>query len=57
MSVEGTWDLSISTPIGTFKTVADLKSRGGTLTGIARGAGEEVTLRDIAVDGDQLTWT
>jgi hypothetical protein len=60
MSVEGTWDLSISTPIGKIKAVVDITSRGGALTGIARGAGEEVNeevkLRDVTVDGDELTW-
>jgi hypothetical protein len=57
MSVEGTWDLSISTPIGKIKAVIDIKSHGGALTGTALGAGEEVTLRDVTVDGDQFTWT
>lgn len=26
------------------------------LTGVARGAGEEVPLADISLDGDRLTW-
>jgi hypothetical protein len=57
MSVEGTWDLSIATPIGTIKAVVDLKSRAGALTGTAHGAGEEVPLRDVILNGGQLTWT
>ncbi|HEV2372474.1 MAG TPA: hypothetical protein VGS19_09900 [Streptosporangiaceae bacterium] len=57
MSAEGTWDLSISTPIGKIKAVVDLMSRGGALAGTARGAGEEVPLGDVALNGDQLTWT
>jgi hypothetical protein len=57
MSVEGTWDLSISTPIGTIKAVVDIKSHAGTLAGTAQGAGEEVPLRDVALNDGQLTWT
>jgi hypothetical protein len=56
MSVEGVWDLSISTPIGRIKAVVELLREAGVLTGSAHGAGEEVPLSDIALDGDRLTW-
>lgn len=56
MSVEGTWDLSISTPIGTIKAVVELLRQDGVLTGAAHGAGEEVPLSDVALEGDRLTW-
>jgi hypothetical protein len=56
MSVEGTWNLSISTPVGKMKVLLDLRQQNGTLTGTAHGADEEVPLSDIVVDGDRLTW-
>ena len=56
MSVEGTWDLSISTPIGKITAVVGLRRQDGLLIGTAHGAGEEVPLGDIALDGDRLTW-
>ena len=56
MSVEGTWDLSISTPVGKIKAVAEFRQADGILTGVARGAGEEVPLEDVVLDGDRLTW-
>lgn len=56
MSVEGTWNLSISTPIGKMKAVVELSRHDGVLTGIAYGAGEEVPLTDVVLDGDRLTW-
>ncbi|MFF1408674.1 hypothetical protein ACFVX6_02570 [Streptomyces sp. NPDC058289] len=60
MSVEGTWDLTVSTPIGRINAVVELLRQDGVLTGIARGAGEEVPLDDLTlaldVDGDRLTW-
>ncbi|MFJ4868834.1 hypothetical protein [Streptomyces sp. NPDC088757] len=56
MTVEGTWDLSLSTPIGRMKAVLELRERDAVLTGFAHGAGERVPLADIALDGDRLTW-
>ncbi|MCZ7456188.1 hypothetical protein [Streptomyces sp. WMMC940] len=57
MSVEGNWNLSISTPIGKIKAVVELRrQKDGTLTGVAHGTGEEVPLSDIALDGGRLTW-
>lgn len=56
MPVEGTWNLSISTPIGKIEAVVELREQDGTLTGVARGADEEVPLSDVALDGDRLTW-
>ncbi|KOX24697.1 MULTISPECIES: hypothetical protein [unclassified Streptomyces] len=56
MSVEGTWNLSVSTPVGTMKAVLELRVQDTVLTGVARGAGEEVPLGDLALDGDRLTW-
>lgn len=56
MNPAGTWDLSISTPIGTVKAVLDLHERAGTWHGTASGASEEVPLREVTVDADRLTW-
>ncbi|MEV3928442.1 MULTISPECIES: hypothetical protein [unclassified Streptomyces] len=56
MPVEGTWDLSVSTPIGTIDAVVELRRANGALAGVARGSGEEVPLGDVALDGDHLTW-
>ncbi|MFD4567561.1 hypothetical protein ACFWOX_24780 [Streptomyces sp. NPDC058467] len=57
MPVEGTWDLSISTPIGKIKAVVELRRQDGVLTGTTHGAGEELPLSDVALAGDRLTWT
>ncbi|MEV5011647.1 hypothetical protein ACIQFZ_22925 [Streptomyces sp. NPDC093064] len=56
MSVEGIWDLSIATPIGVIKAAVELRGEDTGLIGVARGAGEEVPLRDVELEGDQLTW-
>jgi hypothetical protein len=56
MSFEGTWDLTIATPIGRMNSVVELSRRDGVLSGHAKGAAEQVALQDIVVDGDHLTW-
>jgi hypothetical protein len=56
MSVEGTWNLAIFTPIGKIRAVVELREQDGVLTGLAHGAGEEVTLADVTLADDRLTW-
>jgi hypothetical protein len=56
MAIEGTWDLSIATPIGKIKAVVELLHTEGVLSGVAHGAGEEVPLSDVILDGDRLSW-
>ncbi|WP_371619887.1 hypothetical protein [Streptomyces sp. NBC_00454] len=56
MAVEGVWDLSVATPIGRIEAVVELSRRAGVLTGAASGAGEDVPLGDLALEGDRLTW-
>jgi hypothetical protein len=54
--IEGIWDLTIVTPIGRVRPVVELSTKDGLLVGTARGAGENLPLKDIALDGDRLTW-
>ncbi|KOT52289.1 MULTISPECIES: hypothetical protein [Streptomyces] len=56
MSIEGTWDLSMSTPIGKIKAVVEFRREDGVLAGAAHGTGEEVPLSEVVLDGDRLTW-
>lgn len=56
MDPAGTWDLSISTPIGAIKAVVDLYEKAGTWRGTARGAGAEIPLRDVTLAENRLTW-
>ncbi len=58
MSVEGTWNLVVDTPLGKQRAVLELSTHDGVLRGVARDErhGEEITLTDLVVDGDRLTW-
>ncbi|MGW5107556.1 hypothetical protein [Nocardia sp. NPDC004123] len=54
--IEGVWDLTIITPIGRMRPVVELRTEGGLLVGTVHGAGENLPLQDIALNGDRLTW-
>ncbi|WP_329087133.1 MULTISPECIES: hypothetical protein [unclassified Streptosporangium] len=59
MSAEGTWNLTIDTPLGKQHAQADLtRSPDGTWRGVARdpASGEEVSLADVTVQGREVTW-
>ncbi|MEQ8146150.1 hypothetical protein [Streptomyces sp. OP7] len=55
-TVEGVWDLTVATPIGRIKAAVTFREEDEALVGVASGAGEDVPLRDITVDGAQVTW-
>jgi hypothetical protein len=57
MSADGTWKLSMHTPIGERKVTLDLKTAGTTLTGKLTGEeGNSTELFDGKADGDNLTF-
>ncbi len=54
----GSWQLSIRTPVGRQDIALDIDADGsGTLRGAARSKAESVTLEDVRLDGDRLTWS
>jgi len=57
MSADGTWKLSMQTPIGERKSTLALQTAGGALTG--KLTGEEGNATDIyegKVDGNSASW-
>ncbi len=56
--VEGTWELSIQTPLGRQQTILTLARDTNGLSGVMRDIrhGEQVTLHDLAQQGTRLTW-
>jgi hypothetical protein len=57
-AADGTWNLVIDTPIGKQQATLVLSTQDGVLRGVARDQrhGEEVTLTDLVLDGNRLTW-
>ena len=56
MSVDGTWDITMSTPMGDRKATLTLKSDGGTLTGTQGADGQSGPIFDGTTSGDDVAW-
>ncbi|GLV53182.1 hypothetical protein KDH_00370 [Dictyobacter sp. S3.2.2.5] len=56
MSLTGTWNITISTPIGTQSAVLEFTDHGGVLEGIAKGNTETIPLTELVRDGNRLIW-
>jgi hypothetical protein len=56
MSVDGTWNVKMETPMGTRAAVLTLKADGGTLTGTMGGDGGTTDIYDGNANGDNLAW-
>src|SRR5258708_27745631 len=56
MSVDGTWDLTMQTPMGERTSSATFASAGGTLTGTQTAEGNTTDIADGTVNGDSVGW-
>ncbi len=56
MSITGSWNVSISTPIGTQAVVLELVEHDGVVEGTAKGSAESTPLIDPVLNGNRLTW-
>ncbi len=56
MSADGTWDVTITSPMGPQKGTLELTSDGDTLTGKLGGPQGELEIRDGAVNGNSVRW-
>jgi hypothetical protein len=53
VTILGTWDVTIKTPVGSLAVEYVFTPDGA---GVATLRGDQVPLRDIAVDGSRVTW-
>jgi len=56
MAVDGTWDITMSTPMGDRRATLTLKSDGGTLTGTQGADGQSGPIFDGTTSGDDVAW-
>jgi hypothetical protein len=56
MSVTGTWNIRISTPIGIQLVALELTENNGVIEGTAKSSAESAPLIDPVLDGKRLTW-
>ena len=57
MSADGTWNITVQTPMGAQDSTVELVSDGSALTGTQSGNGESGPIYDGSVDGDTISGT
>jgi hypothetical protein len=57
MSVDGNWNIVVSSPMGDQPTTLSLKAEGGALTGVQGAQGQTSPIANGKVDGDKVTWS
>ena len=56
MSLTGTWNMSISTPIGAQSAVLELTENDGVVSGVTKNGTETLPLINPVLQGTRLTW-
>ena len=56
MSADGTWNMTMNTPMGPQSATLELKTNGDSLEGSMAGPQGTVPLEDGKIDGDGLSW-
>lgn len=56
MAVDGKWNISLDTPMGTRQAELDLKADGSTLTGTQSADGASGPIQGGTVDGNKISW-
>ena len=56
MAVDGTWNITMSTPMGERNAPLTLKNAGGTLTGTMAAEGNSAEIFDGNANGDDVAW-
>lgn len=56
MAVDGTWNLTMETPMGERRSKLTLKSDGGTLTGSQEAEGNTTDIFEGSVNGNNVSW-
>jgi len=57
MSVDGTWNVTLQTPMGAQAGTLTFVTDGGVLTGEMSGAQGTLALEEGTCDGNELSWT
>lgn len=57
MSLDGTWQLTLSNPMGDNYATAEMVSDSGTITGKYTGLGTTEDIAEGSVEGDRVQWT
>ena len=56
MAIDGTWNITLSTPLGERTSTLTLKADGSTLTGTQAAEGDETAIEGGNVVGNSVSW-
>src|SRR5436305_12196981 len=56
MAADGTWQLTMNTPMGGRRSTLTLSTSGATLTGKQEAEGNTTDITDGTVNGNDLSW-
>jgi len=56
MAADGTWNLTMETPMGERRSTLTLSTAGGTLTGKQEAEGNTTDIAEGTVNGNDLSW-
>jgi hypothetical protein len=56
MAADGTWNLTMDTPMGERRSTLTLSTAGGTLTGKQEAEGNTTDIAEGTVNGNNLSW-
>jgi len=56
MAADGTWNLTMDTPMGERRSTLTLSTSGGTLTGKQEAEGNTTDITDGTVNGNDVSW-
>jgi hypothetical protein len=56
MSADGTWNLTMQTPMGERRSTLTLSTAGGTLTGTQQAEGDTTDISEGTVNGNDVSW-
>ena len=56
MSADGTWTLTLETPMGERRSTLTLVTAGGVLTGTQEAEGNTTDIAEGSVNGNEVSW-
>ena len=56
MAVDGTWKITVQSPMGAQEATLTLKTQGGVLSGTQKSSSASMEIQDGQVSGNKLTW-
>ena len=57
MAIDGTWEITINSPMGAQKARLELAASGGALTGTQHAQGSSQPVANGKVDGNAVSWS